>query len=394
MTIIDILIYVAFAFFASNLAKKSENYIEEYEIEPTHWDKYLTYFVLFFTIIGGIRWNVGTDSVSYAMIFTYVPINYESNEKLWTLLVHVFQSLGIHWTLGLGLCMFIQIYFVTKTLQPYRWLLVFMPFVFFGSSHWLNWTGAIRQMIVGCAFLWASRFIYEKALLKYVIFIFISSLIHKSALILLPFYLIPNWLYIVNKRLLLILVFLGCVVLGQIASFAGAAEYIQTIANATNYQQYSENMSEILRTGNDNEALLFGPMMLTYLLIPIFIICYGPELKEKYSKKILYFDLWYNLAYFYSCSYFLVHNLGHIFIRPILYFSVFQLVMASLLLYHLCTEYKKYSIRQISTYAFCFIIALNTSWDVYKASTSGRMFQSKTYKTVFFNSAQRKMFNL
>lgn len=394
MAIFDILIYVAFAFFASSLAKKSEKYIEDNDIAPTHWDKYLTYFVLFFTMIGGIRWMVGSDFASYATIFSYRKINFESNEKLWNGIVYVFQSLNIHWTFGLAFCTFIQMYFVTKALQQYRWLLVFMPFVFFGGIHWLNWTGAVRQMIVGCAFFWASRFISEKKMIKYLVFIGISSLVHQSALILLPFYLTPKWFDIVNKRWTLILILLGCVVLGQVAAFSGLSGFVQSIANATDYEAYGEGMSDKLLSNYDNEALKFGPMMLTYLLIPIFIIWYGPELKEMFFEKIPYFNLWYNLSYLFSCSYFLVCNLGHIFIRPTLYFSVFQLVMASLLLYHLCTEYKKFGIRQYTTYLFCFIVALNTSWDVYKASNSGRVFEPTTYKVFFLHNDQRKWFNL
>lgn len=390
----DILVYVIFAFFASNIAKKSENYIKDNDIPSSHWDKYLTYFVLFFTIIGGIRWNVGSDCISYAMWLTHQPIDYESNEKLWTLLTYWFQRYKIHWTIGLGLCMFIQTYFVTKTLQPYRWLLVFMPFVFFGSYHWQNWVGAVRQMMVGCGFLWASRFIYEKQLVKYLLFIFIGSLVHQSALILLPFYLIPNWLNIVHKRWLLISILFTCVMLGQTAEFSGLAPYVQALADTTDYEGYADSMYEMLVSGYDDEALQLGPMMLTYLLIPLFIIWYGPELEEKYAKKIPYFNLWYTLSFFYSCAYFLVCNLGHIFIRPILYFSVFQLVLASLLLYHLCTEYKLHRSRQILTYFFCFVIALNSSWNVYKAVYSDNRFEAITYKIFLFHQDQLELFNL
>ncbi len=47
MFIIDILIYVFFAFFSSSLAKKSENYIGENDLSSDKWDKYLIWFVVF-----------------------------------------------------------------------------------------------------------------------------------------------------------------------------------------------------------------------------------------------------------------------------------------------------------------------------------------------------------
>jgi hypothetical protein len=121
------------------------------------------------------------------------------------------------------------------------------------------------------------------------------------------------------------------------------------------------------------------------MLIPIFIVWYGPELKQRYSEKVPYFPLWYNLAYFYACAYFLVCNISHLFIRPVMYFSLFQMVMAAMLLHYLWTEYKTYGVRQLATVLFCIIIATSTSWDVIKASTSGSNWDTTTYKTVFFN---------
>ena len=392
MTIIDILIYVSFAFFASHLAKKSENYIEENCIDPTIWDKYLTYFVLFFTIIGGIRWFVGSDFISYATGFAYKPINFESNEKLWAYLIYTFQSLGMHWAFGLALCMFIQIYFITKTLQPYRWLLVFLPFVFFGGRYWMDCTSAIRQMIVACVFLWASRFIVEKKMLYYIAVIVVGSLIHHSALILLPLYLIPNRIDLTNKRWLLLFILIGSIALGQISALSGLSSYIKIIADTTNYNNYGGLMSTRLLNGYNDETLSFGPMMLSYMFLPIFIIWYGPELKKKYANHIHYFDLWFNLAFFYACAYFLLCNMGHLFIRPVMYFSLFQMILGTLLLRHLWTEYKLYGYRIIATISFCCIVATNTCWNICKVS--GRPFEYITYKVSFLHKDEQKWFKL
>ncbi|MCM1070058.1 MAG: EpsG family protein [Bacteroides sp.] len=392
MTIVDILIYVAFAFFASSLAKKSDKHIEVNDISPSRWDKYLTYFVLFFTVIGGIRWSVGGDSISYAVIFNTAYTDPDSKEAIWYAIVNWFHDWGLHWTLGLALCAFLQIFFITKALQPYRWLLIFMPFVFFGGRYWMDCMNAVRQMMVGCCFLWAIKYIYDKKIIFYAIFVLAGALIHQSALILLPFYFMPKKLNLAEHRWLLIAVFLVCVAIGQVAKMSGLSEYVQMIAGATDYHRYEDSMAEMLSSGYDEEKLSFGPMMLTYLLIPLFTLSFGPELKKRFEDKIPYFNLWFNFAFFYACSYFLVCNLGHIFIRPTMYFSLFQMVMASLLLCYLWNDYKEYGLRQITTLAFCFIIALNTCWDVFKAS--GKSYESSTYKVSFFHKDQQKLFNL
>ena len=204
LTIIDILIYVFFAFFSSSLARKSENYIESNGMSPLKWDRYLVWFVVFFTVIGGIRWNVGVDSLSYAYIFTHGYDDVNEREILWRRISNFIYNNGIHWTIGLAFCAFIQIYFIVKSIQPYRWLLVFIPFVMFGGRYWLDCMNAVRQMMVACAFLWASRFILEKKILPYAVFVAVASMIHGSAMMLLPFFLLPDKIKIYKRKWILL----------------------------------------------------------------------------------------------------------------------------------------------------------------------------------------------
>ncbi len=394
MTIFDILIYVAFAFFASSLASKSDEYIRNYDTSPLIWDKYLWWFVAFFTIIGGLRWSVGSDCLSYAVIFDHVTIDPSNKEILWKTIIRMMRSVGLHWAFGLALYAFIQIYFITDVLKPYRKLLIFLPFVFFGGRYWLDTMGAVRQMTVVCGFLWVSRFIYDRKPIYYAAFIIVGSMIHQSALILAPFYFIPNKLHFENKRWLLIAVLLACLIIGKTPAFHGAVGYVQMIARAANYEDKVDSLTELLTSGQNDEALAFGPMMFTYLLIPIFIIWYGPLLKEEYEDKIPYFGLWYNLAYLYACGYFLVCNIGHYFIRPMMYFSLFQMVMATMVLHYLWTRFKEYGIGQLACYFFCFVIFTNTAWDVYKANTSGNILETSTYKISLFHNDQKKWLGL
>lgn len=393
MTIIDILIYVFFAFFSSSLARKSENYIEENDLSPLKWDKYLVWFVVFFAVIGALRWNVGSDSISYSVMFSRVKPDFsESKEMIWKIFVDTFQQMGLHWSLGMGICALVQILFITLALKPYRWLLVFVPFALFGGRYWLDCMGAIRQMIVACGFLWACRFISEKKLFAYILFILIGSMIHQSALLLVPFYFFIDRLRLTDKRTVLIAVLLGCVIAGQTPAFKGLAGYAEMIAGATNYDDKAEEISELLTSGQTDEALSFGLMMMSYLLIPIFIIWFGRDLEEKYGDQIPCFNIWFNMAYIYACGYFLVCNISHYFIRPVMYFSLFQMVMAAMTLRYLWLEYKRYGLKQVAALAFCCVIAVNTVWDVYKSS--GKPFESTTYKLFFFHKDQRAWFRL
>ncbi len=392
MFVFDILIYGLFAFYSSWLARKSQNYIDDNNLPDEKWDKYLIFFVLFFSVIGGIRWRVGSDNLSYAHWFANSTGFEIDKEYIWWWFVNLIRGSGLHWIIGLGFCAFFQIFFITKTLQPYRWLLVFMPFVLFGGRYWMDCMGAVRQMIVACGFLWASNFICRKKLVWYLLFVACAVQVHQSALLLLPFYLLPNKLNITNRRLILIGILLVCLVLGQTPAFQGAVKYVEYITNATDYQVYEGIMTNMLMKGKTDESLSFGPMMLSYLLIPIFIIWYGPLIKERYGKFVPQFDLWYNLAYFYACGYFLVCNISHLFIRPMMYFSLFQMLMATMLLRLLWTEYRHYAARSMATILFCAVIATNTAWDVIKASPY--KYETTTYKVSLLHKDQWESFGL
>lgn len=394
MLLFDLFIYGFFAWVGYYLAKKSETYVEDNEIPYTSWDKYLIYFVIFFTIIAGIRWNVGADCLSYAYIFSkpdYVPY---TKESLWWLLVSFIHKTGFHWTIGLAICGFVQVFFLTQALKNYRWLLVFLPFVFFGGRYWMDCMNAVRQMMVACGFVWASRFIVERKIWYYIAFVACASFIHQSALILLPFYFLYPSIDISAKRFTLIGILIACLVLGQTPAFQSFAQYFKFVADATDYEGYGVSMTQLLLQGQTDLGLSFGPMMLTYILIPIFIIWYGPEIKEQFADKIPMFNIWYNLAYFYACGYFLVCNISHLFIRPMMYFELFQMIMATILLYYLWAEYKEYGIRQTVTLLFCFVISLNTVWDVAKSSGLSPRLETKTYKTFIFHTSKQNPLGL
>lgn len=391
-TIFDISIYILFAFFSSWLARKSEGNVEYHEISPYKWDKYLIYFIIFFTIIGGLRYNVGADSLSYCSWFTQPPHKIPDKEHFWWWLLETYHSLGLHWVWGMILCAFIQIFFIVKALKPYRYLLVFVPFLFFGGRYWLDCMNAVRQMIVACAFVWAANFIKDRKIIYYAIFIALATEIHQSAILLSIFYFLPLNRSFTNQRIVLLSIFITCFILGLTPSFTGLSGYIDILTENTNYDDYSEFLIQRLQSSKSEEALAFGPMMLTYLLIPIFIIWYGPKLQEYYEDEIPQFNLWFNLAFLYACLYFLVCNISHLFIRPVMYLSLFQMIMGAMLLKFLWdqTQINKHFIT--SLIIFSIVLATNTTWDVIKAQ--GIKEESTTYKIIFFHKKDLLEWNL
>lgn len=363
----NISVYVAFAFFASFLALKSYEDVENNHFSNNKWDKYLIYYIIFFVLIAAFRCAVGSDHISYAYKFATGRVSSTGKELLFNQYVIYAHKLGVYWVFSMGLCAYIQFYFLTKPLLQYRWLLVFVPFVLFGGRYWSDMMGAIRQMMVVCAFFWATKFIYKKQLIYYLAFVFVGSLVHKSAVLLLPFYFIPKNLSLERHRIWLLVILLACVVLGQSPNFSSFGSYVKMIAETSDYDEKADQLSNML-AGESGEVLNFGPTMLSFLLIPIFIIWYGPQMRARFKEVIPMFDIWYNFAYLYACMYFLVCQLGHYYIRPTMYFELHQMVMGALLLYFLYSKYKVQTINPLKYFAYCAVVALGSVTTVYRES--------------------------
>ena len=388
MFIFDILIYVFFACIMSALAKKS------YHINPNgqRWDIYLIFFVAFYTIICAIRWNVGVDSISYAYGFMYGDsrtIDEINGEYLFAGLQNLSSELHLHFVFGMGLCAFLQIFFISKALKEYKYILITLPIVLFGSRYFLDLNNGVRQMIVASIFVYSSRYITERKLWIYIIWILIASTIHHSAFMLLPFYLIPNKLKMSNKRVIMLITFAVCFLAGQAPSFQNLIGFAENLSNAFGYEGYTERVGTFLSEGQTEEALAFGPMMLSYLLTAVFTIWFGPDLDKRYGQTIPYFNLWYNLSFFFACAYFLVCNISHIFIRPVQYFELFQLIIVSLLLY----DFGFSRLRNKMMYILLIIILwVNISWDITKTYRSEQVWESSTYKVFFLHQDQVNAF--
>lgn len=380
MFIIDILIYVFFAWTMSSLARQSElNFPDD-----NHIDKYLKWYIIFFTLITALRYSVGGDYFSYVKILEKGEIvkNRADQEILWNYLVKLNHGLGLKAAFGFGVCAFLQIYFLVKACVNNKYLLVAIPIVMFGSRYYFDMTGAIRQVTAACMFIWFSKYIVERKPVQYFLWVIIASLFHHSALILSVFWFIPSQMCIASKRKLMWLIFIPCFIIGMTPQFSSYINHIQSLVSVTGYDNYSTSITEYL-TGGKNEALSFGPIMLSFLLIAIAIIYYGPDLEEKYKDKIPLFSVWYNLSFIFACAYFLVANTGHLFIRPVQYLEFFQMIMAALLLYDLWEQgYDSIKYRNLAI-AFIIIIWTSISWDIIKHDG---IMNTTTYKSIIFQN--------
>lgn len=377
MFIIELLIYVFFAWVMYSLARRSDFYNKDGE-SP---DLYLWCYMLFFTAISAIRWRVGADSTQYIEIFRRGIVRDESEEFLWNWLVTFVHDWDFHFVLGTAIIAFLQIFFLCKSFKKYKYILVWLPIVLFGGRSYLVLMNGVRQMTVACGYVFLVKYIVERKPFPFLVGIVLLSGIHHSALLLLPTYFLTyipfDKIKLFNKRTLCLSILLICFVMGQMPSFQGLLKYIENIVSLAGYENYTGFYSKVFQ-GDVVEKLSMGPIMISFLLCAVVSIWYAPRLEEVYGESIPYFNLWYFLSFLYSCGYFLVCNMSHMLIRPLQYFELFQVVILALLLNYFSKNRERYPYH---LYALVFIIWICTIIGVYKVS--GSAIEFTTYKTFF-----------
>lgn len=388
MFIFEILIYIFFAWMMYSYAKRSYAYTNiTGKIEQS--DENLWFFWIFFAFICGIRWNVGSDSVDYMISFAEGKINEEKGEFVWQTLVLLIKKLQLHYTIGMGLVAFLQLYFLTKLPSRYRYILVFMPIALFGGCYFLDYCNGMRQMLAASIFVYGTQFIIKKKPIHYLVLIFITSYIHHSVVMMYPMillaYIRPDKISFSDKRLICIIIFIICFIAGQTPQFTGFLSYFNfLVENMDDSYSYVDNVIERTIVEGDNDARSFGLMQLSYFLTSLATIWYGKNLKFQYKTKIPYFDLWWLFSFVYGCGYFLVCNVNFMFIRPFQYFEPFQLIIVSLLLYYFHSMRRKKLFWILTV-----VIWTGLIWNIIKSV--GVFGESVTYKMFFFHDLYERI---
>ena len=381
--IFNLCIYLFFAWIMSYMAKKSYALNED----SNHMDGYEWGYIAFFTAICAFRWNTGVDCFAYTLRLIRGFEPEEGNtEYLYNGLTQFIAENHLPFSIGLGAMAFGQIFPLVKALQRDRYVLITLPYVLFGNCYFLSYMNGVRQMIVASMFVYACRYIKDRKVGYYLGFIVIGSLIHHSALMLLPLFALGYCHKIIasvgDRRLLLTGIYIGCVILGYTPSFQGLISYAEMFSEAAGYDNYTDRMGLFLSEGYSDEVHSFGLMMMSYFMVGLSIIWFGPFLKERYEDKIPCFNIWYCFAVAYGCLYFLVCNVSHVFIRPVQYFQPFQLIMASLLLWEFVStpKFKNWAM------AFVIIIWCECSWNLFKNQNEN---SSSNYHLVWFYDLSR-----
>lgn len=143
-----------------------------------------------FTLILGLRYNVGVDYLSYENIYNSQTNQFilQHTEPLYTLLSFILHQADIPYY-GLT-CAISCIFFILfiKSFSDYPYLKNWGIFFLFVTGILFVFLNVQRQAIAFCIFFYSIRYIHKQSFLKYFFCILLSMGFHYSAILLLPLY--------------------------------------------------------------------------------------------------------------------------------------------------------------------------------------------------------------
>ncbi|MEE1253022.1 MAG: EpsG family protein [Bacteroidales bacterium] len=322
------------------------------------WSFEIVFMLLFFALMFGMRYDVGTDHLGY--LFSYIEGSVGEDlrmEPLFRWISKICYDLNIHPIIYFAIWAFIQITFFLLAFKNERYLFpLLITFLFFNLS-FTFWMNGIRQALAMCIWLYSITFIVEKKFWHYIIGGIIAFLFHRSALILFVFYpLLRNGKDYFKSIPLQLILFASVFIIKNvfevfILQFELIIEQFQTILGGESelYRDYTmDNMLDELNreVGGTGLAYMFR------ILVWIIIILYSRKLKSYYNSKkfnIIYFFFFFGLLTQYIFPEGII-----ILARPFCYFPVFQTIMLAYFVYYL---FRSNSFRFNRLLAYALIIA-------------------------------------
>lgn len=138
--------------------------------------------------------NLGSDYREYVAMYNNLELDINSRlvnkeaEYLFTYMTKLFAKLNIPHEVYFGFLSALTFLFILKSSYKFTFLLPLIIFATFSNGFFFAIHSNIRQGMAMAIFLYSIKFIIEGKPWKYLSVIFIASLIHQSALILIPIY--------------------------------------------------------------------------------------------------------------------------------------------------------------------------------------------------------------
>ena len=265
------------------------------------WTGEMIFLVLFFSLLAGLRYDVGTDHLFY--LEAYLDGGNDRLEFLFSELSGLYRTLGVHPIFYFFTLSLIQISFFILAFRENRFVLPFLAVFLFTNSLYGSWINTIRQDIAICIWIYAIQFILNKDWKRYLICCLICFGFHRSSFIFVFFY--PLFCtgkdFFSSTKIQFALIIAALFIRHSFGGLLNSLEsMIQVYMNSmsiitgseTLYDSYTVEGSVDQMINNADSVTQTGLAFFFRCFIYMVIVIYSPKMKEYYHSKR--FTLYYN----------------------------------------------------------------------------------------------------
>ena len=265
-------------------AKISERYAKYRHVSVTHYSFLIP--ILFFTLVIGLRYMVGTDYEGYLGIVQGTTSHsfFHSVEPFFQHLILFIEKYELHFSFFFIITAFIQILFFYKFFDSKIIFLLPWAIPMFIMNEIGSLENGVRHFTAVMLFFYSTRFIKNQQLVYYVISILIIYFFHKSVLICLP-------LYFFARREIIKSVYLQ---FGLVLFFLLSSTFLRGVLI-----NLSQQLIVVWGYGNymdfDIKSYTTGFGYIILWMLNFIMIGYYPKLEEVYQKNgfLIYWNIYY-----------------------------------------------------------------------------------------------------
>lgn len=270
----------------------------------------------FFTLImfSVLRYEYGNDYTSYLSSYQLIHSGYQlfNNEQAFYYLNRIMPSFQLMISaISVLYLVLVYILIIKNVDKKYyfvsMFLLLFNPYVFLMSL------SNIRQTLAICLFIVAVNFIYKRKLIPYVAIVLLASLIHNSAILLLPVYFIASSKPLRKRTIYITIIGVSVLLLSPTIIYE-LISYVLSFFDNNNYSSYFNAM-----VGSSIYSLIFAAILFLYVILNI----------NKLSDKQMFYSKLYLISTILGLLAFKLNMLG----RVQEYFELFSIVAIPSIMY-------------------------------------------------------------
>lgn len=324
------------------------------------WTRDICIIIFVFAIICGLRNLVGVDWYQYKEDFIHPSESFEQHtEWLYAKFVMLLSGIGAHYSVYFTLVAFFQIFFLLYAFKDDRFIYPFLLFVLMTNSTFFMWMNGMRQCLSLSLFIFATRFIDKREPLQFFATMAIATLIHKTALLLLPFYLPFFSKDLFKNKILQLALLVLAVFLSSTAIWKDYLGQIEVVANLMGFGEETRSVEDRFLLYDD---IQYDKGYRFYATVFLGVICilFGDKVKKKYNV-----NLWYNMFYLGILSYLIFYS-APLLTRATAYFIYSQFILIAYTLHYL---YKNKNSINISVFigmmvclALYLLVEIESNW--------------------------------